>query len=271
MGIVREAHDRKLAAVEDRLDGGATRGVRLRKGGRHDESRERSSRGLSDREHRREELSDFLHSRSRENPEPRAARRLEHPLEVRVRPVALELIEDRVAHVLHFEAATRVEAGLERQDDERPIGSPLQLPDSPRAPRPELGDDVVEHGDGERFCGAGDLEVQSGVIDQNDDVGPLALEPCARLAHEGEERASAAENLDQSHHGERREIHGLVLAGGAHSRTAVAEHANGWVELVDLADEVGAVKIAGDLAGRYEDARVAGRPGGAVPVHGAAF
>src|SRR5712692_390663 len=101
-----------------------------------------------------------------------------------------------MADELDPHTGTPIELLLEGQDDEHTVDEAGDLPDPPLAPGPDLRADEVEDRDAGAARAARETEVEVGIVDQEDQIGPGArlrlLEGATRLAvslHDDPERA----------------------------------------------------------------------------------
>jgi len=161
-----------------------------------------------------------------------------------------------VAYELGVDAALAVELFFEGEDDEHLVDALLHPAEAAALPRPELGRDEPDDGDagaGEVF---GEAEVDVGEVDEDGDVGAVALDAGDEFPVAGVDAGDVAEDFGDAHDGNVFGADDAGLAGLLHVRAAEAGEGGVGQARAQGVDEGGAVVVAGGFAGGEEDARV---------------
>ncbi len=146
-----------------------------------------------------------------------------------------------------------VESALERKDGEHAADISLDRLDAPLFPRPDLGRDIVEHGNAGLGRGLGHLEIERGIVDEYQAVGPALEQLPPRRREVREYLAEMAEHLAEAH-----ESHVAVVdyrGDGGRGRHPVAAEKGETRVAVGLAqslDQSSSVKVARGLACYYK-------------------
>ena len=102
----------------------------------------------------------------------------------------------------------------------------------------------------------GEAKVNVGEVDEDGEVGAVALEGGDELAVGAEDTRQVAQDFGDAHVGDVLGTDDALLAGGGHLCAAEAGEGGGWDAGAQFGDDLCAVVVAGGLAGGEEDARV---------------
>ena len=212
-------------------------------------SRQPARRG----EQQRPVAADFLLPRAGQQGDDRLP--LRRPLAKKrlVQRPLVDLIEKRMADVLHTDAALRVPFGLERQTGQDEIDIAMHFLDSPRRPGPELRRQIINDGDARRFGFAGDPPVEAGEVDQHDDVRLVPMKIILGLFDAEIKSPQQRQDAENSDDGQRRQRIDHMASDVPHQRTAEAGDAQLRLTAAQFRDEVRRMLIAARLSDRKEN------------------
>ena len=164
------------------------------------------------------------------------------------------LIDGGVAHVGDVIAVAPAEVvGLEGQDGVEGIDVAADGLDAAFFPRPNLRGYIIMYGaDAAALYVAGYLEVEAGVVDEDEHVGAPRLNLLLTALHAAQDGAQVQQDGDEAHVGQVAVVAQQLGAGLCHGVAAVALKAGLGVEFAQGAYQRGAVKVAAGLAG-YEE------------------
>ena len=156
------------------------------------------------------------------------------------------------------DVAGLVEGLLEGKDDEDAADALLHPAEAAALPGPELGADEPEDRDAGAVEVTGEAEVDVGKVDEDGEVRSGGADGADKAAIAAVDARDVAEDFSDAHDGDVFGADGLELAGGAHFSSAEAGEGGVGKCGLEGADELGAVEVAGSLAGGEEDLRVGG-------------
>ena len=102
---------------------------------------------------------------------------------------------------------------------------------------------------------SGETEVDVGEVDQDGDIGAVAADGAHEAAIAGVDLRDMAQDLGDAHDGDVFGADDALLARSLHRAAAEAGEGGCGQMLAKVLDELGAVGLAGGLAGGEEDAR----------------
>jgi len=164
-------------------------------------------------------------------------------------------VKKRMAHIADlFDADRFAQVLFKGENHEQPLGHLLECIDAAAVPGPHLGHDVIDDGNAALPGGLHDLEVESGIINENDSIGPVFIEKGAGLAIQPEDALGVTEYARKTDDGQ--SVHNVgqkIDSGLLHLLSPKAVYAQLRIKFQELAHQVGAVKIAGVLPGYDEE------------------
>ena len=172
-----------------------------------------------------------------------------------------------VADELGVDASRAVERLFERKDDEHAVDEALHPPQAAALPGPELRADEPENGHAEALAMHGEAKVDVGKVDEDGERGRIALEVANQRAVLRVDVECVAQDLGEAHVGDVLGADDALLAGGFHAGPAEAGEGGVRQAGMEFGNDMGAVEVAGGLAGGEEDARVGdGRNASSLPL-----
>ena len=169
-----------------------------------------------------------------------------------VRPRCRQL-EQRMAHEAHVHALRAIQRLLEREDHQHPIDQRLHRLHAARAPRPQLRADVVDDRDAQRLDGAHQPEVEIGIVDEDQHVGPLFARGRHELLIGGPGSRQHLQRLGEAGDREPPEVGDQPRARAGELFAAEPERLEFRVASPQRFDERAGIEVAGRLAARNHD------------------
>jgi hypothetical protein len=172
-------------------------------------------------------------------------------------PLGAGGVQQRVADEGRGHPARREERLLERQDDCGVRHHAPVSPEAPRAPRPELRGDVLEHRHLPAMGQRRHPPVESGVIDEHRHPVRPAFQLAGDGPQPGEMDRDAARRLDEAHGSEARQVADELHSGRGHQRAADAAQPDVGPGCAHRQGEGRRVGVARGLPGGQEDVQPA--------------
>lgn len=163
-----------------------------------------------------------------------------------------------MAHEDGAEGGVLEDVHFEGENDHEGVEDGGHLGNAGAVPSPDLRGDVVVDGNGEGVGGLGEAEVEAGVVDEEEGVGPAGAEDAGEFAEEAQEEGQAGEDVPEAEDGHVAAIMEEVDAFAAHGVAADAEEGDVGAKGAEVADEAGGVLVAGGFAGDNHDAEGSG-------------
>ena len=161
-----------------------------------------------------------------------------------------------MADELGVDTALAVEGLLEGKDDEH-LGDALLDPAKAAAlPGPELGGDKPDDGNPRAAEVAREAEVDVRKVDEDGDRRAIAADGADEAAIAGVDVRDVAENFGHAHDGDVLSADGLLLGLAGHLGAAKSGEGGAGDPRAECGDDLGAIGVAGGLAGGEEDARI---------------
>jgi hypothetical protein len=110
------------------------------------------------------------------------------------------------------------------EDHCHPIGFLGQDPGPAGPPGPELGGDVVQHADPPPVGLPGQPEVESRIVDGDDEVGRALRQSAAHLAPQRQEEGEPRDDLDEPDECQALELNDRQDSGLGHARACQTDH-----------------------------------------------
>jgi geranylgeranyl diphosphate synthase type II len=159
-------------------------------------------------------------------------------------------IDGRIAYVFDRIIQGAVKVFFKRKDAIHPVYVTADGTDTIAFPSPDLGRDVVTDGDMEVFfCEGGHLEVETGVIDENEEVGLVGEDIFLATPECGEDNREMQKDGDEPHIGSVAIMAEADAALGAHKVSSHETETGLGIGVPECTHEVGSVEITGGFAG----------------------
>ena len=205
-------------------------------------------------QHHREVTPDLLAATAgEESDQPRIRIHAGACTEQLARGVVVGQLEQRMPNEVGVEAVLPEQIFLERQDDGQTVDSLGHFLQPAGAPGPDLRCDVVEHGDAATSGSLGKTQVESGIVDQDDQVGLELVQQAGHGSENAADEREVAQNLGESQKGEilgaKNGLHPL----GPHPGAGDPDETQPGIAALHLAHEVAAVQIPGGFSRDDED------------------
>ena len=147
------------------------------------------------------------------------------------------------------------EFGFEGEHRRDPVCDPTEFPRPARPPRPHFRRHVVEHPQPTIVRGAGHPHVETGEVDQDDEVRPLLIHEPTQTAFELHEERQPRHHLDEAHDREVVEFRDEFDATRTHARPSGAPEPGRGITLAQGIDQCRRVGVSRRLARQDEDPR----------------
>ena len=157
-----------------------------------------------------------------------------------------------------LDAPASIPIGLEGEATEQDIDVFLHLLRPPAGPGPELGRDEPDDGDAAALGPFREGEIEAGVVDQDEGVGPFVAEDAIGLVREGDELVEVHQDPAEPHHSQLHERIEELRARLFHPGAAEADEFGIRQASPEGLDEVGTVEVAAGLAGGEEESHWSG-------------
>ena len=140
---------------------------------------------------------------------------------------------------------------LKRQNAGDLVHAPAQLAETPGAPGPQLGGDIVQDGDAEAMGGFSDVEIQSGRVDKHNDIGAIGAKILLDTAKEAEIESDLADGVPE-HGAAVNEVFEQFAAGRGHVGATQALTGQVGYFTAQEPDDGGGVAVATGLGSAEE-------------------
>src|SRR5688572_24606951 len=159
-----------------------------------------------------------------------------------------------MANEFRVDAGIAVEADLKGENDEQFTHTASNLLDASGVPGPDLGSDIVEHGDATLRHRLGKLQVESWKIDEEDGVDRLTLDRLQQGAIDLPQRAQAVQRFYRSNHGQVADVKEQLHTSLTHLTSTHAQELQGRLLSAQGAGEVAAMQISRSFSGHKQQA-----------------
>ena len=156
-------------------------------------------------------------------------------------------------HIRHADVVLPVEILFEGEDDDHVIDIAGDLVHAPAMPRPHLRRDEIDDFEPDLSGAPRHPEVESGIVDQQNRVGPFLFDRGDEVAEDPPEHAEVQQHVEEPHEAEVSGVVEQIHALFSQKIAADAEDVKIGSELPELVDDAGGVQIARCLSCNHGD------------------